>query len=161
MAYLIRNTQTEPAPVDDKPLVPAFFRRFSQETVLFVGLLLLVFWLAALVSHDTADPAWSTTGVYSEPRNWLGHAGAWVADISYFLLGRSVWLLFLALFAGWVRLFRSWIRGQMLPEVAGVAQADNIGWRQRWLGWFDQRRGWWLARRVLLAAAAGLDGSRP
>ena len=153
MAYLIRNTQTEPAPVDDKPLVPAFFRRFSQETVLFVGLLLLVFWLAALVSHDTADPAWSTTGVYSEPRNWLGHAGAWVADISYFLLGRSVWLLFLALFAGWVRLFRSWIRGQMLPEVAGVAQADNIGWRQRWLGW-------WLALLVLLASAAGLEWSR-
>ena len=160
MAYLIRNTQTEPAPVDDKPLVPAFFRRFSQETVLFVGLLLLVFWLAALVSHDTADPAWSTTGVYSEPRNWLGHAGAWVADISYFLLGRSVWLLFLALFAGWVRLFRSWIRGQMLPEVAGVAQADNIGWRQRWLGWFDQRLVWWLALLVLLASAAGLEWSR-
>ena len=160
MAYLIRNTQTEPAPVDDKPLVPAFFRRCSQETVLFVGLLLLVFWLAALVSHDTADPAWSTTGVYSEPRNWLGHAGAWVADISYFLLGRSVWLLFLALFAGWVRLFRSWIRGQMLPEVAGVAQADNIGWRQRWLGWFDQRLVWWLALLVLLASAAGLEWSR-
>ena len=160
MAYLIRNTPTEAAPAEDKPLVPAFFRRFSQETVLFVGLLLLVFWLAALVSHDTADPAWSTTGVYSEPRNWLGHAGAWVADISYFLLGRSVWLLFLALFAGWVRLFRSWIRGQMLPEVAGVAQADNIGWRQRWLGWFDQRLVWWLALLVLLASAAGLEWSR-
>ena len=40
MAYLIRNTPTEAAPAEDKPLVPAFFRRFSQETVLFVGLLL-------------------------------------------------------------------------------------------------------------------------
>ena len=160
MAYLIRNTPTEAAPAEDKPLVPAFFRRFSQETVLFVGLLLLVFWLAALISHDAADPAWSTTGVYSEPRNWLGHAGAWVSDISYFLLGRSVWLLFLALFAGWVRLFRSWMRGQVLSVASPQTAVEDAGWQQRWLGWFDHRLFWWLGLLVLLAAATGLEWSR-
>ena len=160
MAYLIRNTLTEAAPAEDKPLVPAFFRRFSQETVLFVGLLLLVFWLAALISHDAADPAWSTTGVYSEPRNWLGHAGAWVSDISYFLLGRSVWLLFLALFAGWVRLFRSWMRGQVLSVASPQTAVEDAGWPQRWLGWFDHRLFWWLGLLVLLAAATGLEWSR-
>ncbi len=115
---------------------------------------------------------WSTTGVYSEPRNWLGHAGAWVADISYFLLGRSVWLLFLALFAGWVRLFRSWIRGQMLPEVAGVAQADNMAgvsagwagltsaWSGGWPCWCCWRRPAGLEWSRLYAGAASLPGGR-
>ena len=48
-------------------------------------------------------------------------------------------LLFLALFAGWVRLFRSWMRGQVLSVASPQTAVEDAGWPQRWLGWFDHR----------------------
>ena len=160
MSYLIRNSQTSaPAPVE-KPLVPALFRRFSQESALFVGLLLLLFWLAAMISHDVADPAWSTTGTRNYTDNWLGRVGAWVSDISYFLFGRSVWVLFAAFAGAWLRLLRSWMRGEQ-PRQAAAAQAQVApGWRSRWLGWIDRRLLWWLSLFVLMAVSTGLEWAR-
>ncbi len=160
MSYLIRNSQTPaPAPVE-KPLVPALFRRFSQESALFVGMLLLLFWLAAMISHDVADPAWSTTGTRDYTDNWLGPVGAWVSDISYFLFGRSVWMLFAAFAGVWLRLLRSWMRGEV-PRQAMAAQGQAApGWRARWFGWMDGRLLWWLSLFVLMAVCTGLEWSR-
>lgn len=150
MAYLIRNSQPSTPAVVDKPLVPALFRRFSQETALFVGFLLLLFWLAAMISHDIADPAWSTTGTRDYTENWLGPLGAWISDISYFLAGRSVWMLFAAFAGAWLRLLRSWMRGEV-PRQAVAAQAPAAAsWRTRWLGWIDRRLLWWLDRKSVV-----------
>ena len=160
MSYLIRNSQTPaPAPVE-KPLVPALFRRFSQESALFVGMLLLLFWLAAMISHDVADPAWSTTGTRDYTDNWLGPVGAWVSDISYFLFGRSVWMLFAAFAGVWLRLLRSWMRGEVPRQAMAVQGQAAPGWRARWFGWMDGRLLWWLSLFVLMAVCTGLEWSR-
>jgi S-DNA-T family DNA segregation ATPase FtsK/SpoIIIE len=65
--------------------------RFAYEIGLIVGLVALVFWLLALLSYSTLDPAWSTSGSGGALRNWGGRFGAWLSDASYFLLGFSVW----------------------------------------------------------------------
>ncbi|MCZ8286065.1 MAG: DNA translocase FtsK 4TM domain-containing protein, partial [Bacteroidia bacterium] len=77
---------------------PGGIKRFAHEVSLILGLLGLVFWLAALLSYSPQDAAWSTSGtaeaagaVQAATRNWGGRVGAWLADASYFLLGFSVW----------------------------------------------------------------------
>ncbi len=77
---------------------PAGVKRFAHEVALILGLLGLVFWLAALLSYSPQDAAWSTSGsgqatglLPAAARNWGGRLGAWLADASYFLLGFSVW----------------------------------------------------------------------
>ena len=91
-----RNTQAGNA--------PGGVKRFAHEVGLILGLLGLVFWVAALLSYSTQDAAWSTSGSAQQlgsalpaaARNWGGRLGAWLADASYFLLGFSVWWMLAA-----------------------------------------------------------------
>jgi hypothetical protein len=76
--------------------------RFAHEIALVLGLVALVFWLLALVSHSAQDAAWSTTGTGGAIRNWGGKLGAWLADLSYFTLGFSVWWCFAAGVRAWM-----------------------------------------------------------
>ncbi|CCQ11984.1 Cell division protein FtsK [Pseudoalteromonas luteoviolacea B = ATCC 29581] len=62
------------------------------ETGLIFSTAAAVFILAALISFDPADPAWSQTGEFIKVNNVTGAAGAWVADI---LLVSFGWLAFL------------------------------------------------------------------
>lgn len=90
------------------------FSRFGQDALLFLSLVLWVGWVCALFSYSRSDHAWSSASVVGKsvkPANWLGQAGAYLADVSYFLLGFSVWVLALVLLVYWLRFFRSWIRG--------------------------------------------------
>src|SRR3990167_2714012 len=87
------NSRNSPAPG-----APGGIKRFTHEVSLILGLLGLIFWLAALLSYSPQDAAWSTSGsaevagaVQVAARNWGGRVGAWVADASYFLLGFSAW----------------------------------------------------------------------
>ncbi|MDO4794861.1 MAG: DNA translocase FtsK 4TM domain-containing protein [Brachymonas sp.] len=171
--YLLR-TGKAPAP---KPAEPSLFvrilKRFSQEIVLLLGLGTLALWLVTLLSHHPADPAWSTTGHRDLPANWLGPVGAWVSDISLFFLGRSVWLLFLALALAWLRLLRTWAharQGALLPGSAshhvhnrnsiqdeGRSDARAPGWINRL---WRSRAMWGVALFVLLLASCVLEWSR-
>ena len=60
--------------------------RFAHELGLVIGFVVLVFWLAALLSHSLADVAWTTTGARGADapgavaRNWGGRFGARLAD---------------------------------------------------------------------------------
>ena len=90
---------------------PAGVSRFAQEIGLVLGAAALAFWLLALLSHSLADPAWSTTGSSAEPGNWGGHLGALLADWSYYLLGFSVWWLFLVGLRTWLSALARWRRG--------------------------------------------------
>ncbi len=159
MATLIRNGKQPVQAAAAKPSVPSLWRRFSQETTLFVGLALLLCWLAALLSHDLADPAWSTTGVSPTSGNWLGGLGAWWSDISYALLGRSVWLLYAALATVWVRTFLRWIRGEAVQAAGAPWEDDESSWR-KWLSWLDGRFLWWCALALLLVVATSLEWTR-
>ena len=165
MAYLIRNASREVPAQAPKPLIPPLFRRFSQETVLFFGGLFLLCWLLSMLSYSPDDPAWSTTGIRVQPRNLLGHVGAWAADISFFVFGRSVWLLFATAVAGWWRLLRQWMRGGRTgAPMPSTPAAETTSMRAWWKRWGRSLAGgtaaWWLAVGVMLAVSTALEWSR-
>lgn len=106
------------------PLLPAGvgagLRRFAIEST-GLGLAVLAFLaLAALASHDSADPSWNTaTG--AAPANWVGAAGAWAADAGLQTLGLAALLpAFLMFVWGW----RLW-RDHRLPRARLRLAADR------------------------------------
>ncbi len=131
---------------------PAGVRRFAHEVVLILGLLGLVFWLAALLSYSAQDAAWSTSGsaqaaggLPAVAHNWGGRLGAWLADASYFLLGFSVWWMLAAGFRVWLASLARWLRGDT-PGATAPLHSSSLKF--------------WLSLAVLLVASSGLEWSR-
>ena len=124
MTYSLDTLNSRNAPAAG---TPGGVKRFAHEVSLILGLLGLVFWLAALLSYTPQDVAWSTSGsadlaagAQAITHNFGGRFGAWLADASYFLLGFSVWW---ALVAG-VR-----ADGEVMLDIeiaAAVAPGANI-----------------------------------
>ena len=81
MTYSLNTLNASPG---DKSAARPAGPRFGHEMSLLAGLLVLVFWLLALLSYSPQDPAWSTSGAGAAPlvRNWAGRVGAWA-----FMLG--------------------------------------------------------------------------
>jgi len=133
------------------PAEAAGVGRFAQELGLILGLLALVFWLAALLSYTLSDVAWSTTGALGSnaatvvARNWGGRFGAWLADGSYFLLGYSVWWTLAVGVRAWLVSLAHWLRGEPLSDVEATASG-----RVKFLAWFV----------LLLLASCALEWSR-
>ncbi len=130
---------------------PGGVRRFTQEVGLILGLLGLLFWLLALISYSSQDPAWSTSGnaqalgtVQSGMDNWGGKLGAYLADASYFLLGFSVWWLLAAGLSVWLAGLAHWLRAEALQD----QQTDS------------HRIKFCLGLLLLVAASSGLEWSR-
>jgi S-DNA-T family DNA segregation ATPase FtsK/SpoIIIE len=81
-------------------------RRLSEVAgvALFAAALI---WLIALVSYDPQDPVWFfSTGTHDQPVNFVGRVGAFLAELSFQLLGYGAYLI---------------------PAVVGVA-----GWHYFW-----------------------------
>ncbi|MEY2684025.1 MAG: hypothetical protein RJA09_1169, partial [Pseudomonadota bacterium] len=137
---------------------PTGVTRFAQEIGWVLGGAVLLFWWVAMATHHLADPAWSTSGAGGGAiHNWGGRLGAWVADISYYLLGLSVWWCGLVALRAWLQAWARWIRGAGLTA-AGVAPAvaPSADARTRWL-----RRLVWAAAFIgLLSASAVLEWGR-
>ncbi len=108
--------------------VPSGLQRFGHEIALLSGLLLLGFWLLSLLSHSPGDPAWSTTGDGGAVLNWGGAVGAWLADVSYYLFGFSVWWLLLAGVRFWLAALARRLRGARVPG-RDNASASTSFWR--------------------------------
>ncbi|MFC4620878.1 DNA translocase FtsK [Comamonas nitrativorans] len=119
--------------------------RFGHEMCLLAGLLVLMFGVAAMVSHSLLDPAWSTSGASDTVvlHNWMGRLGALLADAAYFGFGFSVWWLWAVAVFVWLRSFWRWITG------AGML-IPTLG----------QRLQFWLGLLVLLGAGCALEWSR-
>ncbi len=67
-----------------------------------LGIAVAVFWLAAMVSFNAADPSWSHSSRTDHIANWGGAVGAWISDILFFIFGRVAYLFpFIAIFALW------------------------------------------------------------
>ena len=155
--YLLRTGKTpEPKPAE-RSLLVRVLKRFSQELVLLFSLMALAVWLITLLSHHPADPAWSTTGSRDLPSNWLGQTGALISDISLFFLGRSVWMLFLALALAWLRLLRGWAHARQSTDISPSAQLPKPTWAQRL---WRSRTAWCIALFLLLLACCVLEWSR-
>lgn len=138
------NSRNSPAAA-----APSGVKRFAHEVGLILGLLGLVFWLAALLSHTSQDLAWSTSGgaglTALAARNWGGRLGAWLADASYFLLGFSVWWMLAAGARVWLASLARWLRGESTATAVPL---------------HSSRLKFWLALLLLLAASTGLEWSR-
>ena len=131
---------------------PSGFKRFTREVGLILGLVGLVFWLAALLSYSPQDAAWSTsgrpdaaTGAWVAAKNWGGHLGARVADASYFLLGFSVWWALAAGVRAWLISLTRGLRGDTQVSVQS-RRASQIRF--------------WSSLLLLLAVSAALEWSR-
>jgi len=120
--------------------------RFAHELSLVAGGAALLFWLLALVSYSTQDPAFSTSGSGAPVANWGGRLGAWVADASYFLLGFSAWWCFAAGVRAWLAGLARWMRGEEVPSGAGGLRRSRLAF--------------WLGLAALLVASTGLEWSR-
>jgi len=100
---------------------------------LLAGLSLIM--LLALASYSSSDPAYMNSPGDSSISNRMGPAGAWFADISFLVFGRSAFLFPVLLLLGGIQLFRSegllenrqlaWLRGSgfalILATSSGLA----------------------------------------
>jgi len=138
------NTLQKDAPVQT-PLTG--FRRFAQEIALTAGFVFLAFWFLALVTHSNADPAWTTSGTQGVVRNWGGRLGAWLGDLSFLLVGYSVWWCYLAALTTWLTSLAQRLRGD------DEAQDETSGWiHTRWA--------FWTGLVLLMISSTGLEWTR-
>ena len=137
--------------------------RFAQELALIVGALLLLVWLLALATFSLSDAAWSTSGMDMPAANWMGRMGAWLADVSYFLFGFSVWWLVLGALNVWRISLKRWMHPPVIeptPKRRATAKpADPIPMTVVW------KRRAYMTGRVLawlgvLCASAMLEWGR-
>jgi len=124
--------------------------RFGHEAALVAGFFICVVWLLALWSYAPQDPAWSTSGDLAggAVHNRMGLAGAWLADVSYFVFGFSVWWCWAAALGLWASSLARLLRGGAQPE--GVAAPRPA----------VARAMFWGGLVLLLAASCALEWTR-
>jgi S-DNA-T family DNA segregation ATPase FtsK/SpoIIIE len=137
---------------------PSGLKRFAQEFALLIGAALLIFWFLALATHSLHDAAWSTSGAAgAATANWGGRLGAWLADLSYFVAGMSVWWLWLAGGRTWLTALARWIRGPQVTAADSQPADHHEGWHQQ--PWF-RRLSFWMGVGALMSASTVLEWSR-
>ena len=127
--------------------------KFAVELALLAGLLLLGFWLLALLSFSLLDAAWSTSGHGMATVNRAGKLGAWLADASYFLFGYSVWWLVAVGVRAWLSGLAGWLRHGSVSQPA----LDGGPPPARWL---TGPAGFWVGLVLLLVASCVLEWTR-
>ena len=123
------------------------FKRLESAAWLAAWGILWLLWLVALLTFSRWDAAFSTSGDGAPLRNWLGWYGARLADVSYYFLGLSVWVLALLMLRLWLGGLARLLR--LRSPLPNQAPARNrVGWR------------FWLGVVILLAACSALEWSR-
>ena len=117
-----------------------------QLTLLITGVLWLLAVLA-LATHNSADPAFSTSGTAAVALNKAGAIGAWCSDLAYFLFGYSIWW---AVAVG----LRAWLGAlaRMLRSDPAAPHAPIAAQRPEWL--------FWVGLALLLSASSSLEWTR-
>ncbi|MEW5967518.1 MAG: DNA translocase FtsK 4TM domain-containing protein [Pseudomonadota bacterium] len=128
-----------PASRPSQPLPPRMQRLLREARALLVGAA-AIFLAAILLTHDVADPGFSTTGDGGPLHNLGGRVGAWLSDLMLMLFGVSAWWWVVLAVAYVVRTFRT------------LDETPLAGGRQRWfrLGGFA----------LLLFASTGVEWLR-
>ena len=139
----LNNTQSSTEPTTSE--------RLAQEIALVLGGLILVFWVLALVTYSSNDPAWSTTGLSSVTRNWGGRIGANVADLSYYFFGFSIWWCIVAMASTWFVWFRQWLRHEKTLSNGSEKQAQF---------WLPTRIRFWVGLVLLLCVSTAMEWAR-
>ena len=149
MTYSSSNTLNAVPP--GKSTLRLIVARLGHELSLLAGALALLLWLLALLSYSPLDMAWSTSGVGDGlVRNRLGRAGAWLADVSYFAFGFSVWWCLVAGAFVWLSSLARRLRGDELLATDTPSLKQVLA----------RRASFWGGLALLLCASAGLEWSR-
>ncbi len=101
--------------------------RFANEIALIVGFVVLVLWSSALLSYSQQDAAWSTSGAGLPLANRVGRLGAWIADVSYYLMGFSAWWCVAVGVRLWLSLLANRLRGEVAHRAAPARLVFWIG----------------------------------
>jgi DNA segregation ATPase FtsK/SpoIIIE, S-DNA-T family len=117
---------------------------WRRQLSLLVGAVLWLLAVLALITHDAADAAFSTSGLARAPLNKAGQAGAWFSDLAYFVFGFSVWWAVLVALRAWLSAFASVLRGE----------SGGGGHTALPRGLF------WIGLLLLLAASSSLEWTR-
>jgi DNA segregation ATPase FtsK/SpoIIIE, S-DNA-T family len=96
--------------------VPSSPPRWRHQLLLWGGAVLWLLLLLALLTHDGADAAFTTSGDGAALRNKVGLFGAWMSDLGYFLLGYSVWWLVPIGLRAWLGMLARPGAGAELPQ---------------------------------------------
>ncbi|MFN4264868.1 MAG: DNA translocase FtsK [Aquabacterium sp.] len=119
----------------------------SQPARLLIGAVVWVLCVLAMISHDSLDPAFTTSGQHDHPVNLVGHLGAYFSDIAQFLFGYSAWWGALVGLRVWLSGLAVWLRREEGPTQTPAAPAYP-SWR------------FWLGLALLMAASCALEWSR-
>ncbi|HET6786533.1 MAG TPA: DNA translocase FtsK 4TM domain-containing protein, partial [Aquabacterium sp.] len=101
-----------------------------------------------MLSHDRMDPAFTTSGLHSEPANWVGHVGALASDVLMFLLGQSGWWVLIVGARVWLGALARWLRRDAAPGTVVHAPVHYPRWR------------FWLGVALLIMASCALEWTR-
>jgi DNA segregation ATPase FtsK/SpoIIIE, S-DNA-T family len=149
MTYSL-HTLTHPTARAEEVAPPqSFWARFAQEIVLLIGGAALLLCLLALLSYQPSDPAWSTSGSGQTVRNWIGRAGALLADLAYFALGYSAWWCLAAGGRAWLVGLARWMRGARSDDTLDASTPGRSG---PWT--------FWLGLLLLLSASTSIEWAR-
>jgi DNA segregation ATPase FtsK/SpoIIIE, S-DNA-T family len=143
--HTLQTTSSKSAPE------PSGFAKFANEVGLVMGFILLALWLIALLSYNHADAAWSTSGAGTAIFNRAGRLGAWLADLSYFLFGFSVWWCVAVAVRQWLAVLASRLRGEEISNTAAHGGGDFAS---------VHRLVFWLGLGMLLCASSALEWAR-
>ena len=128
---------------------------FRFQVALFISGVLWVLALLAMISHSPLDPAFTTSGQNTEPRNWAGQLGAYGADIAMMLFGRSAWWLLLIGLRVWLGALARWLRRDTGASVSVSGASPVVPHERSLTSWR-----FWLGVVVLVAASCALEWSR-
>ena len=128
-----------PASRPSNPLPPRMQLLLREARALLVGFAALLLG-AVLLTHNVADPGFSTTGDGGALHNLGGRTGAWLSDLMLMLFGLSAWWWIVLALAYVVHTFRR------------LDETPLAGGRQRWL-----RLGGFA---MLLLASTGIEWLR-
>src|SRR4030066_1421674 len=94
-----------PASRSPTPLPPRMQRLLREARALLVGFAALLL-AAILLTHNVADPGFSTTGDGATIHNFGGNSGAWLSDLLLMIFGVSAWWWVLLALAYVIHTFR-------------------------------------------------------
>jgi len=78
---------------EDNRLMYSQINQRLREAGMLLSFALAGYFLVAMLSYDVLDPSWSHSGSNTEINNFGGTAGAWIADLSFYLFGYLAFLI--------------------------------------------------------------------
>ncbi len=102
--------------------------RLAASAWLALSAVLWLLGVLALMSHNAADAAFSTSGSGEATRNLVGGLGAWASDLAFVCLGYSAWWVVAVAARAWLAALAAKLRG-----ASAAPQGGSSG--SRWAIW--------------------------